>query len=99
MSDPHNVNGNPVGLHQSPVRATPDLPCCAEHAAPGRYGHRTALAVDTDGLTAWFLLVVAGMFESNFAVFLKQSHGMTWLWPTAAFTASAPISFALLTVA
>ena len=48
---------------------------------------------------AWFLLVVAGMFETGFAVFLKQSHGITRLWPTVGFAVCALISFALLTVA
>lgn len=48
---------------------------------------------------AWFLIVVAGMFETGFAVLLKQSHGLTRLWPTVGFAACAMISFGLLTVA
>ena len=48
---------------------------------------------------AWLIIVAAGMFETGFAVFLKLSHGMTHLWPTAGFAACALISFALLTVA
>lgn len=48
---------------------------------------------------AWFLLVTAGIFETGFAVFLKQSHGITRLWPTAGFAACALVSFALLTIA
>jgi quaternary ammonium compound-resistance protein SugE len=48
---------------------------------------------------AWLIIVAAGMFETGFAVFLKLSHGMTQLWPTAGFAACALISFALLTVA
>jgi quaternary ammonium compound-resistance protein SugE len=48
---------------------------------------------------AWVLLVAAGLFETAFAVLLKLSHGMTRLWPTAGFAASALISFGLLTVA
>jgi quaternary ammonium compound-resistance protein SugE len=48
---------------------------------------------------AWFLLVTAGIFETGFAVFLKQSHGISRLWPTAGFAACALISFALLTIA
>jgi quaternary ammonium compound-resistance protein SugE len=48
---------------------------------------------------AWFLLVVAGIFETGFAVFLKQSHGITRLAPTVGFAVCALISFALLTVA
>ena len=46
---------------------------------------------------AWFLLVVAGFFETGFAVLLKQSHGITRLWPTVGFAVCALISFALLT--
>jgi quaternary ammonium compound-resistance protein SugE len=48
---------------------------------------------------AWVIVLAAGMFETGFAVFLKLSHGMTRLWPTAGFAACALISFALLTVA
>ncbi len=48
---------------------------------------------------AWFLIVVAGLFETGFAVLLKQSHGITRLWPTVGFAACALVSFALLTVA
>jgi quaternary ammonium compound-resistance protein SugE len=48
---------------------------------------------------AWVLLVVAGLFETAFAVLLKMSHGLTRLWPTVGFAASALISFGLLTIA
>ena len=48
---------------------------------------------------AWFLLVVAGLFETGFAVLLKQSHGISRLWPTVGFAVCALISFTLLTVA
>lgn len=48
---------------------------------------------------AWVLIVIAGLFETGFAVLLKQSHGMTRLWPTVGFAACALISFGLLTVA
>jgi quaternary ammonium compound-resistance protein SugE len=48
---------------------------------------------------AWLTLVAAGLFETGFAVSLKLSHGLTRLWPTAAFAACALLSFALLTVA
>ncbi|HET7017430.1 MAG TPA: multidrug efflux SMR transporter [Streptosporangiaceae bacterium] len=48
---------------------------------------------------AWFLIVMAGVFETGFAVLLKQSHGFTQVWPTVGFAACALISFALLTVA
>ncbi|HEX6523465.1 MAG TPA: multidrug efflux SMR transporter [Streptosporangiaceae bacterium] len=48
---------------------------------------------------AWVALVAAGFFETAFAVLLKQSHGMSRLWPTAGFAACALLSFALLTLA
>ena len=48
---------------------------------------------------AWFMVVVAGLFETGFAILLKQSHGLTRLWPTVGFASCALISFALLTTA
>jgi quaternary ammonium compound-resistance protein SugE len=48
---------------------------------------------------AWLLVVVAGLFETAFAVFLKLSHGLKNLWPTIGFAACALISFSLLTTA
>ncbi|MBS2966529.1 multidrug efflux SMR transporter [Actinocrinis puniceicyclus] len=48
---------------------------------------------------SWFLIVVAGFFETGFAVLLKQSESFTRLWPTIGFAACAIISFGLLTVA
>ncbi len=48
---------------------------------------------------AWFMVVVAGLFETGFAVLLKQSHGITQLWPTVGFAVCALISFGLLTIA
>jgi len=48
---------------------------------------------------AWFLVVIAGFFETGFAVLLKQSHGMSRLGPTIGFAACALISFGLLTIA
>jgi quaternary ammonium compound-resistance protein SugE len=48
---------------------------------------------------AWFLIVAAGLFETGFAVLLKQSHGFSQLWPTVGFAACALISFGLLTMA
>lgn len=46
---------------------------------------------------AWFLIVMAGLFETGFAVLLKQSHGFTRLWPTVGFALCALVSFGLLT--
>ncbi|HET9898852.1 MAG TPA: multidrug efflux SMR transporter [Streptosporangiaceae bacterium] len=48
---------------------------------------------------AWFLIVTAGIFETGFAILLKQSHGFTQLWPTVGFAVCALISFGLLTLA
>jgi quaternary ammonium compound-resistance protein SugE len=48
---------------------------------------------------AWLVVIVAGLFEMGFAVMLKQSHGITRLWPSVGFAACALISFGLLTVA
>ena len=48
---------------------------------------------------AWFLVVVASLFETGFAVLLKQSHGMSRLWPTVGFASCALISFGLLNLA
>lgn len=48
---------------------------------------------------AWLLVVVAGLFETGFAVLLKQSHGITRVWPTAGFAACALISFGMLSLA
>jgi quaternary ammonium compound-resistance protein SugE len=47
----------------------------------------------------WMLVVVAGMFETGFAVLLKQSAGFSRLWPTVGFAACALISFGLLSMA
>lgn len=48
---------------------------------------------------AWLLIVIAGLFEPGFAVLLKQSHGLTRLWPTIEFAVCALISFGLLNLA
>ena len=48
---------------------------------------------------AWLTILAAGLFETGFAVALKQSHGMTRIWPTVIFAMCALMSFALLTVA
>jgi quaternary ammonium compound-resistance protein SugE len=47
----------------------------------------------------WLIILVAGLFETGFAVSLKLSHGMTRLWPTVSFAVCALLSFGLLTVA
>jgi len=47
----------------------------------------------------WLIVIVAGVFEMGFAVLLKQSNGITRLWPTVGFALCALISFGLLTYA
>jgi quaternary ammonium compound-resistance protein SugE len=48
---------------------------------------------------AWAMDIVAGIFETGFAVFLKLSHGISRIWPTVGFAECALISFGLLTFA
>ena len=48
---------------------------------------------------AWLLVVTAGLLETGFAIFLKQSHGFTRLAPTVLFCVFALASFGLLTIA
>ena len=50
-------------------------------------------------MVEWVLIVIAGFFETGFAVFLKMSHGLSKLWPTVGFAVCALISFGLLTLA
>ena len=44
----------------------------------------------------WFLLVLAGLFETGWAVGLKYTHGFTRLWPSLGTVAAMGVSFALL---
>ncbi|KQS71844.1 multidrug efflux SMR transporter [Modestobacter sp. Leaf380] len=48
---------------------------------------------------AWALVIVAGAFETAFAVSLKNSEGFSRLWWTVSFVVCAGISFTLLTIA
>jgi quaternary ammonium compound-resistance protein SugE len=45
---------------------------------------------------AWFVLVVAGLFEVVWAFSMKQSEGFTRLWPSVITLAAMAVSFALL---
>ena len=47
---------------------------------------------------AWTLVIVAGLFETAFAVSLKLSEGFSRLWWTLAFLVCAGISFTLLSI-
>ena len=75
--------------------ADPDKanPVGAQRGAAGRVRRRYIRPM------AWFLVVVAGLLETGFAVCLKQSHGFTRLWPTVGFCLFALGSFGLLTLA
>jgi quaternary ammonium compound-resistance protein SugE len=48
---------------------------------------------------AWLTVVVAGIFETGFAILLKLSGNFTRLWPSVGFVLCALISFALLNFA
>lgn len=47
---------------------------------------------------AWALVIVAGAFETVFAVCLKLSDGFSRLWPTLGFLGASIISFTLLSI-
>lgn len=47
----------------------------------------------------WLLVVLAGLLETGFAVFLKLSHGFSRIGPTVLFAVFALASFGLLTLA
>lgn len=48
---------------------------------------------------AWLFLILGGIFETGFAIMLKESQGLSRLWPSLGFFVSATISFGLLTLA
>ncbi len=48
---------------------------------------------------SWVVLVVAGLFETVWALALKQSHGFSRLGPTALFIVTLVISMLLLAIA
>ena len=45
---------------------------------------------------AWFLLIIAGLFEVVWAFTMKQSGGFTRLWPSVVTLAAMAVSFGLL---
>ena len=47
---------------------------------------------------AWALVIVAGLFETAFAVSLKLSDGFGRLWWTVSFLVCAAVSFTLLSI-
>lgn len=48
---------------------------------------------------AWILLVVAGLFETAWAIGLKYSEGFTRLWPSVGTAVALALSMGLLGVA
>ena len=44
----------------------------------------------------WFLLIVAGIFETAWALGLKYTHGFTRLWPAVGTISAMAVSFLLL---
>jgi quaternary ammonium compound-resistance protein SugE len=48
---------------------------------------------------SWFILIVAGLFETVWALALKESHGLSRLGPSVLFVMTLAISMALLAVA
>lgn len=47
---------------------------------------------------AWFYLIIAGLFETAWAVALKYSEGFTRLWPSVVTIAAMAISIYLLAI-
>ncbi len=47
----------------------------------------------------WVVLFIAGLFETVWALALKQSHGYSKLGPTVLFLVTLPVSMVLLAVA
>ncbi len=48
---------------------------------------------------AWALVIIAGLFETGFALSLKASHGFSRLVPSVLFVVCAAVSFTLLATA
>lgn len=48
---------------------------------------------------SWILLIIAGLFETAFAIALKASHGFTKVTPTVLFIIFSLLSFTLLSIA
>jgi len=48
---------------------------------------------------AWAVLIIAGLFETVWALALKESHGFSKLGPTVLFVATLVVSMVLLAVA
>jgi quaternary ammonium compound-resistance protein SugE len=47
----------------------------------------------------WLLIIVAGLFETGFAILLKKSDNFSHLWFSVGFAVCALVSFGLLNIA
>lgn len=47
----------------------------------------------------WFLLIIAGLFETAWALGLKYTEGFTRLWPSVGTLIAMTASFLLLAIA
>lgn len=83
------------------IELMPPLFSARSSQRTGRAADRAArlARLEVHGLMPWLLIVLAGLFETGFAVLLKQSANFTRPWATAGFAACALISFWLLNLA
>lgn len=49
--------------------------------------------------SAWFILFIAGLFETGWAIGLKYTNGFTRLWPSVATIIMIALSMGLLGIA
>jgi quaternary ammonium compound-resistance protein SugE len=66
------------------------------HSADTRLRYAPAMP---DAMTAWLMLVLAGVFEIAWAYSLKQADGFTRFWPSLGTLVAIGLSFALMAVA
>ncbi|MBM4111817.1 MAG: multidrug efflux SMR transporter [Phycisphaerae bacterium] len=59
----------------------------------------SATAGTTTTATAWFVLILAGLFEVGWAVSLKYSKGFTRFWPSVSTIVLLAVSMVLLGIA
>lgn len=66
------------------------------HSADTRLRYAPAMS---DAMTAWFMLVLAGVFEIAWAYSLKHAEGFTRFWPSLGTLVAIGLSFALMALA
>src|SRR5687768_16854672 len=69
------------------------------HQGPSRPGRPGSQLVTMEAAVAWVILIVAGVFETVWAYYMKLSDGFTKLGPTAATFAAMAVSIGLLGLA